>query len=209
MRLPPEAASWFGAQVPSGAVVVGGVAGGVGTTTVARLLAAGLERWRTGAGTLTVLDAGREPWLAPLPALPVVAHVVVCRADVDGLRAAAAGLAALGLADGGVVAPGGVAPGAVVVPVPAAGAGTPPGRLRRLAGEVGLAAAVVPLPRSRALAAGGPDVGPAAVGGPAVAPVGGPAVAPVGSPAGDPVRGAGLGPRVAALVAEVVRAANA
>lgn len=183
VTLPPEAASWFGTPVPSGAVVVGGVAGGVGTTTVARLLAAGLERWRTGPGTLTVLDAGREPWLGPLPAMPVVAHVVVCGADVAGLRAAADGLSALR------AAPGAGVPGAVVVPVPVTGPGTPPGRLRRAAGEVGLTTAVVPLLRSRALAAGGPIAGAR-----------GPA---------DALGGAGLGPRVAALVVEVLRAARA
>lgn len=181
VTLPPEAATWFAAPVPSGAVLVGGVAGGVGTTTVARLLAAGLERWRTGPGTLTVLDGGREPWLGPPPALPVVAQVVVCGAGVDGLRAAAEGLVALGAATGTGVQR------AVIVPVPVAGPGTPPGRLRRLAAEFGLTAAAVPLPRSRALAACGPS---AAARGPA-----------------DPLRSAGLGPRVAALVVEVVRAA--
>lgn len=176
VTLPPEAASWFGTPVPSGAVVVGGVAGGVGTTTVARLLAAGLERWRTGPGTLTVLDAGREPWLGPLPAMPVVAHVVVCGADAAGLRAAADGLTALGA-------------GGVVVPVPVTGPGTPPGRLRRQAAEHAPWAAVVPLPRGRALAAGGP--------------------APTGAGAADVLRDAGLARRVAALVAEVLRAASA
>lgn len=88
--LTPEAERWLRLPVPDTEVTVTGVAGGVGTTTVATLLRSSLRLWRTGDGELTVTDVGIEPWLGGTELDdPGTVVVVVCPAHERGLVAAA------------------------------------------------------------------------------------------------------------------------
>lgn len=88
--LAPEAERWMSLRVPDTEVLVTGVSGGVGASTVATLLRSSLRLWRTGDGEVTVTDVGIEPWLggAQLDD-PGQVVVVVCPAHERGLVAAA------------------------------------------------------------------------------------------------------------------------
>lgn len=159
VRVLPEVARRLDEPVPAGLrVTVGGVAGGVGTTTVTALLRAAAA-WRTGPGRLEVVDGGREPWLTGPPGDVVV---VVCAATPASLNdALAAARAVTGPAGLGRV---------VVAPVAVRGRGPGDAALLRAAADRP-GCAVVPVPQDRALAAGAGTWGPgglAAV--PAVAP---------------------------------------
>lgn len=181
--LPPEAARWLATPLPPGMrVVVAGVAGGVGTTTVAAALWWALDTYRDGGaaavdhgggslaarlphepgGTggrsrepdLTVHDLGAHALTSQAIVLddPGQVVVVVCGAHDAGLAAAHRALISLATRSGAC----GAAPQrVVVVPVAVAGPTLPGAVLRARAADLGLQAVVVPVGRSRALAAGG------------------------------------------------------
>ena len=181
--LSPEAARWLAIPLQRGVrVVVAGVAGGVGTTTVAAALWWALDQYRDGGAAV---DRGDGSLVARLPhepgdragqhsreadltvhdlgacALTVLAGVlddpdqvvvVVCGAHDAGLVAARQAL----------VSPttrretcGTGRRRTVVVPVAVAGPSRPGAALRARALDLGLECVIVPLGRSRALAAGG------------------------------------------------------
>lgn len=143
-----EAARWLGAPLRPVRVVVHGVAGGVGTTTVATLLRAALARCPgTTDARPTVDDAAHEALLPGAGDLAVV-PVVVCPATTHGLTAAARLLGARGEA-----APGPSSQRAVVVAVPVTGRGLDGRAALEAARSVGLVDELVILPWSRALAA--------------------------------------------------------
>ena len=160
--LAPEARRWLTGPVPDGTrVVVAGVAGGVGTTTVAALIwrllgdrcglrdhSGGSLSARTGAtvsdGPVVVHDLGPHALAGESAALedPGAVVVLVCASTASGLAAAVRAFDALeprspGLHDR-----------ALIVTVPVSGPGLGAVELR---GPV----PVLGLPRSRALAAGG------------------------------------------------------
>ncbi|WP_413453002.1 hypothetical protein AA0Y32_03660 [Georgenia phoenicis] len=168
--VPPEARRWLDAPVPPGArVTVAGVAGGVGTTTVTGLLWWALTTY--GHRRVALLDHGggslaaRLPSAPPVPAADLELHdagslvgaaahlpgacVLVCGAHAAGLTAAAT-----------AVRDGGAHGRCVVVPVAVTGTALPGAALLATARRLGLDAPLVPLHRSRALAAGGDVPGP-------------------------------------------------
>lgn len=172
--LVPEARRWLDAPLPAGArITVAGVAGGAGTTTVTGLLWWVLTTYASRA--VGLLDHGggalhaRLPTAAParapelelhdagpvaLPGAPALASVaplvVVCAATGAGIDAATAAVRGL------VPGPDDAARRCVVVPVATTGTGMPGADLRERAHRSGLpTTAVVPLRRSRPLAAGG------------------------------------------------------
>ena len=181
-----EADRWLGAPLLPVRVVVHGVAGGVGTSTVTGLLRAVLEIRAAGPdrpvaaadGPLTVEDRGSAT-LLPGAGDRAVVPVVVCPATVAGL-AAAARLLGVRADAGPDSAP--ASHRAVVAAVPVTGPGLDGRALLDTARGAGITDEVVALPRSRALAAAS---GPAAT-------------------AVDPL----LAGRLAALGAAVVRCAR-
>ncbi|WP_456845863.1 hypothetical protein [Cellulomonas sp. P5_C6] len=162
--LAPEAHRWLTGPVPDGTrVVVAGVAGGVGTTTVAALVWRALDAAAPGrcglldhsggtlharaassrtGGQVVVHDLGPHALAADSPALedPSAVVVVVCASHSAGLAAATRALEALAPRSPGLDRR------ALVVPVAVSG----PGLAAREH-----PANVLALPRSRALAAGG------------------------------------------------------
>ena len=173
-----EADRWLGAPLLPLQVVVHGVAGGVGTSTVAGLLRAVLAVRATGrdgpAGgegvRLTVEDRGSAT-LLPGAGDRAVVPVVACPATVAGLTAAADLLGgppdvapsprrAPEAPTAREAAAGTAAHRAVVVAVPVSGPGLDGRALLEAVRGAGVADGVVALPRSRALAAG---AGPAAI----------------------------------------------
>ena len=179
--LSPEAARWLATPLQPGMrVMVAGVAGGVGTTTVAAALWWALDTHRGGAA----VDGGDRSLAARLPREPgdgtgvprvepdlmvrdLGAHalstrasvldgagqvvVVVCGAHDAGLVAARDALVWLATRRAG----GSSRRRAVVVPVSVAGRARPGAVLRSRALDLGLDSVIVPVGRSRALAAGG------------------------------------------------------
>ncbi|WP_225752723.1 hypothetical protein [Actinotalea sp. Marseille-Q4924] len=147
----PEAARWLRTPVREGTgVAVVGVAGGVGVTTVTALLAVVLREWERD-GDLVVRDVGRDGIPAGAADGPDVVVVVVCGATRAGIAAADDALGDLVTRTGDAHAAG----RAVVVAVPVAGRGTAPADLLAGLRAVRPGTALVVLPRSRALAAGG------------------------------------------------------
>lgn len=183
-----EAARWLGAPLRPARVVVHGVAGGVGATTVAELLRSVLRSPLSDVGGAagdpdgrpTVDDAGDEALLPGAGDLAVV-PVVVCPATAAGFVAAAR-LLGVRADTSPVPTTGPASRRAVVVAVPVSGRGLDGRAALAAARGAGVTDEVVALPWSRALAAGA-----------------GPAAAAV-----DPV----LAGRVAALGAAVVRCAR-
>lgn len=177
--LVPESRRWLDAPLPAGArVTVAGVAGGVGTTTLTGLLWWTLTTYASrsvglldhGGGALharlpaasptrtpdlVVHDAGPVA-LSGAPTLAAAAPlVVVCAATAAGIDAATTAVREL------TPRPEEAWRRCVVVPVATTGAGLPGTALREHAHRQGLPAAVVPLRRSRPLAAGGDIPDPA------------------------------------------------
>ncbi|NMR21610.1 hypothetical protein [Cellulomonas fimi] len=182
--LAPEAVRWLTTPVrPGTRVVVAGVAGGVGTTTVVALLWTALDAARPGgvgavdhsggslparlaAGTHGGYDAlgGTEPDLVLHDlgphALTTAAGVLDVPDQVVVVVCGAhdAGLLAARASLGGLAertGKGDAEQWAVVVPVAVAGRSAPRARLRDRAVELGVRAAVMPVARDRRLAAGG------------------------------------------------------
>lgn len=169
--LAPESRRWFDTPLPSRAqVTVAGVAGGVGTTTVTALLWWALTTYSSHAVGLSDHGGGalaaRLPRATPSPAPGLVLHdagavaltgrlatsgplVLVCSATEPGIQATASALHEL------TAGPEDAWQRAVVVPVATAGAGLPGTELRRHAQQHSIPSALVPLRRSRPLAAGG------------------------------------------------------
>lgn len=147
----PEAGRWLATPVREGTpVVVSGVAGGVGATTVTRLLEALLlEAGR--AGDLEVRDVGRDGPATGAADAPGTVVVLVCGATRAGVAAAAEVLAALAMRTGDGTVPA----RSVVAAVPVAGRGGAPTDLLAAVRSRQPGAELVVLPRSRALAAGG------------------------------------------------------
>ncbi|WP_421742483.1 hypothetical protein [Cellulomonas sp.] len=160
--LAPEAHRWLTGPVPDGTrVVVAGVAGGVGTTTVAALVGRMLDgrcalldhsggrlHARAGStssrGPVVVHDLGPHALAGESPALedPGAVIVLVCASHTAGLAAAVRAFETLEPRSPGLHGR------ALIVPVAVSGPGL---GARELTGPV----PVLGLPRSRALAAGG------------------------------------------------------
>lgn len=177
--LAPETERWLTTPVrPGTPVVVAGVAGGVGTTTVAALLWTALHAARPGrvgmldrsggsfatlvgegagavadgSADLVVQDLGPHALTPGAEALDPAGRVVVvvCGAHRDGLRSAAEALRGLAARTGQDATRR-----TVVVPVAAVGRTRGSVPLLAQAREAGLGGAVVPLRRDRTLAARG------------------------------------------------------
>lgn len=147
----PEALRWLRTPVREGTpVVVAGVAGGVGASTVARLLGALVDE-AGRAGDLEVRDVGSEAPATGAADEPGAVVVVVCGATRAGATAAADALAVLASRTG----EGSVLARAVVAAVPVTGRGAAPADLLAILRSRQPGAELVVLPRSRALAAAG------------------------------------------------------
>lgn len=148
----PEAARWLGVEVPASAtVVVGGVTGGVGTSTVARLLADVLVGLRGALVSPQVVDAGTvaRAWAVGDEPVPAGVVLVVCGAHPEAVAAGCAVVRDLR------ARPDAAARTVLLVPVATAGTTAAPSALLAAAADLGVPTGVLPVPRSRALAAGG------------------------------------------------------